>query len=1143
MATTSRQTSIFGIEDWRALYKTYNQADFQSYNFETLRKGFVDYLQHHYPEDFNDYVESSEFVALLDVIAFMGQGIAYRQDLNTRENFLDTAERRDSVVKLAQLVGYTPKRNETARGTLKVSSVSTTENVIDFNRNNLSNVTIRFNDGTNIDWQEQFNTIINSILISSQQVGSPGKSNEVLGITTDEYTVNLVANLLPVIPFSSTVNGISMDFEVVSATVNNNTVTELAPRVNGDFNIFFQNDKLGFGSDNTGFFFNFKQGTLTNKDFVLNERIANRSVEINVEGINSTDITLYELDSNGGVSYIWKEVENIYAPIPSQDELTNRKFYSVTNRANDQVTLNFGDGIFSDIPLGSFRAFVRSSNGLSYVINPIDIASINIAVPYVSRTGRTETATFTASLTQHISNASAKEELADIKRNAPAKFYTQNRMVNGEDYNNFPYTSFSSIIKSKAIVRTNVGTSRYLDLVDPTGKYSSINTFNSDGVAFTDAPDSVVTFEFSNKNDIESVIKNIIEPKLSNRNIIQLYYKKFPRRALSAIDIAWNQSTTLTNETTGFFKASSGTALPIGSFATDNKQHIIRNALIKFTPPVAKANEDPYYFDNKNRLKQRAGGVLPTDNLVIWASVKNVTLDGTNFGVGNNNDGTGPVTLSSFIPTNAIPVELIPVFDTDLPISIEQAILEQIEAFNDFGLGYNNISRSWYIILNANLDSAGDFSNDFAENNTNTGIDASWIMKFSATDQVYTATARALKYFFSSIIETRFFFDNHNSIFDPKTGQLVNDFINVLKTNSQPDSNTALISDIKLDIIDQPVESDGFVNDFLVEVSYTDDDNNNIADNPDFFEMIVNDTDLVFLQTVTDADGLERDLPLLSDVVNTTYSTAGTALAHLAEFNEGSLFYFSDEDEKFRKLDTSVTVCGPSEDIYTHSSPCEFVPVSDIKVKTGRQNLQFHYRHNTPESNRINPSVTNIIDIFVVTDAYYNAYTSYIQDTTNTVAKPAVPTISELSTAYQSLQKSKMLSDNIVMNSVEFKPLFGSKASVNLQASINVVRIPGVVASTSEIKSSVITAINSYFDIANWDFNDTFYFSELSAYLHDRLGDIIGSVVLVPNTAFGKFGDLYEIRSRPNEIFVSAATVDDVKVIDSLTYSELNGVS
>ncbi len=45
MATTSRQTAIFGVEDWKRIYQTYQEADFQSYDFETLRKSFIDYLR------------------------------------------------------------------------------------------------------------------------------------------------------------------------------------------------------------------------------------------------------------------------------------------------------------------------------------------------------------------------------------------------------------------------------------------------------------------------------------------------------------------------------------------------------------------------------------------------------------------------------------------------------------------------------------------------------------------------------------------------------------------------------------------------------------------------------------------------------------------------------------------------------------------------------------------------------------------------------------------------------------------------------------------------------------------------------------------------------------------------------------------
>ena len=91
----------------------------------------------------------------------------------------------------------------------------------------------------------------------------------------------------------------------------------------------------------------------------------------------------------------------------------------------------------------------------------------------------------------------------------------------------------------------------------------------------------------------------------------------------------------------------------------------------------------------------------------------------------------------------------------------------------------------------------------------------------------------------------------------------------------------------------------------------------------------------------------------------------------------------------------------------------------------------------------------------------------------------------------------------------------------------------------SEIKSQVIANINNYFTLDKWNFGDNFFFSELAAYLHERLGSIISSVVLVPLNPIKSFGDLYEIRSAPNEIFVSAATVADIEVIDALTQSNL----
>ncbi len=1130
MAKTTRQTSIFGVEDWKRIYQTYREADFQSYDFETLRKTFIDYIRLYYPESFNDYIESSEFIALLDVMAFMGQAGSFRNDLNTRENFIDTAERRDSVNRLAELVSYTPKRNTAAEGFLKVQSISTTEGVVDFTGANLSNITVNWNDTTNANWLEQFTVIVNSTLTNSQRFGVPGNTQTLLGVKTDEYTINLIQGFLPVIPFTNTVNGTSMAFEAVSGTSQNEDfIYEPSPQPNGPLNILYRNDYQGYASANTGYFFLFKQGSLQDLDFNLGERISNRVVNVNIEGVNNTDTWLYQLDADGNIQNEWSKVDNIYTGAVEELTPEQRRYYSISSRTNDQINLNFGDGVFSSIPVGNFRTYVRSSNGLAYIINPDEMQNVTISIGYVSRSGRNETLSLTCALTTPISNATNRENINDIKQRAPARYYTQDRMVNGEDYNNFPYTLYSTIIKSKALNRSSIGTSRYLDLVDITGKYSSTNVFASDGMIYENTAVPSFTFTYIDQNDITDVIVNQVEPVLASRGMQEFYYENFTRPDLAILNLNWSQSTTSNNETTGFFRfVASNAPAPVGPQASDNKQYIANGGLVKFTPPAGQ------YFTATNRLAV-GSPTLPGDKTVLWATVTALELDGTNFGTGNNADGTGPVTLNNFIPTNAIPTEVIPNFVTNLPTSIETTIRENIELYRNFGIGYDNLTGSWYVITSTNLNSATTFSLAYAQNTTGTGLDNSWLVAFETDGVTYTVSSRSLQRFWASVLETRFFYDGTQKVYDPKTGTVINDFINVLKTNNKPDTSSTLNSDEVLDIIDQPVETDGFIDDFKVRISYKDSDNDGIPDNPDYFQTLVAptvnpNTKRIYLQQTIDFDNLERYLPLAAGVVIGSLATKDSIELVKSEYPDKQVFY-AYTDKKFYQLTVA------------YDGVRTITEVVGYQTYVGRQGLYFQYRHNAPLSRRIDPGTTNIIDIFLVTQSYYIAYQNYARDSTGTVVQPAQPTIDELTTAYSTLNKYKMISDNIILNSVTFKPLFGTKASEELRATIKCVKNPQSTASISEIKSQVVSAMNSYFTIENWDFGDTFFFSELSAYLHDQLGSIISTVVLVPTDPLKSFGDLYEIRSQSNEIFVNAATVNDIEVIDALTSSQLRTAS
>jgi len=1119
MATSSRQSALFGVNDWKAIYQTFREADFRSYDYETLRKSFIDYLRLYYPETFNDFIESSEFIALLDVIAFMGQGLAFRNDLNTRENFIDTAERRDSVIKLANLVSYTPKRNLASQGFLKVIGIQTTQNITDLNGVNLGNLPILWNDPANPVWLEQFNTIINAALINTQKIGRPGNVAELLGIITSEYTLKIPENTLPIVPFTSTVDGITMNFELVSVTsIDEDYIYEIPPAPSGTFNMVYRNDKLGYGSPNTGYFFYFKQGTLQNYDFVLQQQISNQVVNIgDIQGVNNTDTWLYQLNDNNGTRLLWTKVDNVYADAYLQTESSERKIFAVSSRFNDQVAYTFGDGVFSQIPVGTYRAYVRAGNALTYTIDPNEMQGISVSISYLDRYGKAQILTVALSLQLPISNAQVREPIAQIKQRAPTRYYTQNRMVNGEDYNNFPYTLYSSIIKSKAINRSSIGVSKNLDLLDPTGKYSSINSFAADGAIWQDDSNGYASLTINDIGDIITFLTDSLNVILADNKVIQYYVQNYPQYSINQVtddgNIFWQTSSVDANSLTGYFYESTNNnefPIPIGVFSTGNVKYVTPGALIKLVAPIG------YYFDSNNRLI--SGIASPSDQTFIWTTVQIVIGDGYNNGLGSFSNGSGPVTLTGYVPAGAQITTVLPSFDNSLSNSIIQECRVLMELQQNFSLVFNN-----------SLTIAEDRWNIREYN------DANYVVNFlSLGNNKYTISYKSVGYYFGSVKDTRFTFDKNHLVYDPLSGQILQDFVKILATNTQPNNNYPLSKDVQINIVGQTVESDGYINDFEVEVASTDINNQNLIINPVFFETVTgyipngsNTGIYVFFELVEDAINLSRYQLIPSSLV-VQYQTKAQIEVVKYDYPLGQIFYAYSEN----KFYTSVQNNNVTNLFYT------LVEQPQYSVKPGRQGLQFQYRHNSNNTTRIDPATTNIIDLYVVTQAYYTNYQKYIQDTTNTVPMPSKPTIGELTQDYGEVNNYKMLSDSVILNSVTFKPLFGPKAAPNLRATIKVIK-NNVNVSDSEIRSAVLTSMNNYFNINNWNFGDTFYFSELAAYLHDQVGEFISSAVLVPNDPTLKFGDLYEIKCSPYEIFVNAATSNDVLVISALTPAEL----
>lgn len=1141
MSSTDRQNRLLVAEDWKKVYQSFRNADFQSYDFENLRRTMISYIRQNYPEDYNDYIESSEYLALIDLIAFLGQSIAFRVDLNARENFLELAERRESVLRLARLLSYNAKRNQPANGLLKFASVRTTQNIIDSNGRDIAGQLVVWNDPANSNWYDQFIKIINAALPQSNQYGSPEGKDTIYGIPTEQYRIQGVNTDVPVYAFNKAIDGRTMSFELVSTVFSGEDyIYEETPRVGNHLAFLYRDDGRGAASPNSGFFLHFRQGTLNQGTFSITQPNNNESIDIDAININNNDVWLHRLDKNGLEAEEWAKVPSFEGNNVIYNSLKKniKNIYGVVSRVGDRVSLVFSDGTFGNLPLGSFRTYYRTSNGLTYTINPKDMKGISVDIPYVSNVGQRETLTITLNLQTAVNNSTATESNDNIKANAPATYYTQNRMITGEDYNISPLSVNQDVVKIKAVNRSSSGISRYFDLKDPTGKYSSTNLFADDGIIYKQNYTESFSFTYLSRTDIEGVIYNQVIDALKNKNLRNFYYEKYSVLPYDNLNILWHRVTKETNDSTGYFEsADDQSKYKLGSYTTSNLKYVQVGSLIKFVAPTG------YYFETKNNNELVTipnTGIPLNGSTTVWASVVSVAGDGTANDTGViTSTGLGPVVLNQIIPGNpaaglaARISQVIPKWRTVIDSNVILTMVDLIFANKPFGLRYAIETASWKIIFETNLDSKSEFSLGKQGDNTNQNLDSSWLLLFTTDTEKYTVTSRLMRYIFESETKIRFYFDNTDKVYDGTTNLIVKDKINVLNINTKPSDTLPLSLDVTWEINDDYKGLDGYKDTKKIEIVFADSNDDGIVDRPDLFLTLVAPPAV----TVTDAAVLkskyiiqekytieqgQEDYRYIDNSENIVTVLRSEANAFNLTKTDGQYFYFIDTDVVKKYSLTTGT----------------FVVSLDYKAFVGRDKIKFQYVHSADYESRIDPGLSNIIDIFVLSKNYDIQFRQWLVGSRD--YEPLPPSSDNLyQTLAPSLNLIKSISDEIIYHPVRYKVLFGSSASQDLQATFKVVKNSAQVSSDNEVKANVLAAINEFFALENWDFGDKFYFSEMSTYVMNRLAPLITNFIIVPKSSNLTFGSLFEISSESDQLFINGASVDDIEIITNITASTI----
>jgi uncharacterized phage protein gp47/JayE len=104
------------------------QVDYTSRDYASLRDDLIGLISNFAPQWTSR--DSSDFgIVLIELFSYLGDVLNYQIDRAANESFIDTATQRDTVLRLASLLGYTPTSANPATGTVSITNKNTGSSV------------------------------------------------------------------------------------------------------------------------------------------------------------------------------------------------------------------------------------------------------------------------------------------------------------------------------------------------------------------------------------------------------------------------------------------------------------------------------------------------------------------------------------------------------------------------------------------------------------------------------------------------------------------------------------------------------------------------------------------------------------------------------------------------------------------------------------------------------------------------------------------------------------------------------------------------------------------------------------------------------------------------------------------------------
>ena len=1047
-------------ETYELIYQASNSINFAAFDYRSVKQSLIDYIRIYHAEAFSDFIESSELVAIIESFAYVCELVSYRLDMNAHENTMDSARRKDMVLKLARMACYNASRVNAASGLVKIDSISTTEKLVDSKGKSLANVTIKWNDASNPIWKEQFITIFNRLSRDNFGTVSPQRRVQIGSVLYELYDTIFSVGEKGVIPFNVSSNGKNIGYEIVPADLSVSGPIERRPSSGSVFSLLYAEDGLGDNSEYTGLFMLIKQGTLFRTMHTLNSVIDNQMITIDKENINNTDVWLNQI-VNGNVVE-WMDDTSIDTNI-AYSPYGDRNRYTIDTLQGDRVRLVFGNDEFSNKPNGSFELWYRVSDAEPVYVPKTSVLRKVATFTYNDASGRIQTATLTYSLVESIQNGSKSESIEHIKKHAPLVYASQNRMVSARDYNAYPLKD-PSILKVKTVNRTFAGDSLIKTAIsEPSGTYDSVRIFNTDGTVYEDVIYN--TIKVSTSYTSSYVVSNELESTLSQIPLLHLLV----------------QTGRMSNAT-------------LRTRFSDTEKSTIVNMFDQVTPPwpigiryvngvwVPTRNDTGSDWDIIVDVTAGSEYRITTKGYELVFSSNNVTF----YTATDGSKVFDVITSKAQMDTVKLLKANTVYRDTEQMFNAERTyrVLNNRRLLT--GLYDNGKYDGSKLTITVNNDAG-----EFVPSNISQYDIFDQILTVEAGPQVHTVNPYAIGT--NSIeCESNFSEPGYTIIAIDGTGYV-----------------TVQLNGVSCRGAGQILEQGGLY--FYVRTANVD-----VATGTAILGLDVPSVPSVY--TISPFSSVQLGSVVPIGIVSTTVYTNALVPTTL---RVKSYVYLDIVDGNTRVRGTDAM---EQWAIQNGDHP--------IRRVCGRGDFNFVWNHVVADSIIVNPSPTNIQDMFVVTNGYMDNIDRWLNGELS--AKPAAPSTLQLHNTYVNILSKAMMSDSVIMKSGNIKILFGSKSSEELQAMFYVVRNPVTKKTDNAIKREITEAVKTFFSVDNIEFGKTFFFSELEAHVMTSVNDI-SAFALVPTYDGFKYGDLQQILAREDEILYGHIESSDIAIVPSIT--------